>query len=97
MRSIRIIFGVLLVLAVYSCKEKKSSVVKEHYTSVTVSSPITRNVTLVIDYPGSLAADNSIPLIARVNCFITQVTYTSWQDVNKGSVFLVMYINYFEL
>ena len=90
MRSIRIIFGVLLVLAVYSCKEKKSSVVKEHYTSVTVSSPITKNVTLVNDYPGSLAADNSIPLIARVDGYITEVNYKPGQFVNKGAVLFVI-------
>ena len=90
MRSIRIIFGLLLVLAIYSCKEKKSSVAKEHDTSVTVSSPITKNVTLVNDYPGSLAADNSIPLIARVDGYITEVNYKPGQFVNKGAVLFVI-------
>lgn len=89
MRKLSIIVGIL-ILTITSCKEKKTSVVPEHYQSVTVSAPIVKNITLVNDYPGSLAADNSIPLIARVNGYVTQVNYKPGQFVNKGALLFVI-------
>ena len=90
MRSVKIILSVLLVLAIYSCKDKKKEAAKEYYTKVTVSTPIVKSVTLVNDYPGSIAADNSIPLIARVNGYITQFNYKPGQFVNQGAVLFVI-------
>ncbi len=81
----------IVAVTVFSCKEKKSNThAGEHYQSVTVSAPIVKSVTLVNDYPGSLAADNSIPLIARVSGYITQVNYKPGQYVNQGAVLFVI-------
>lgn len=82
------IFLVLPILT--GCKEKKESAGAMPVPEISVTKPIVENITLTKDYPGYLATDKTLNLVARVNGTLQSTSYTPGGRVKKGQLLFVI-------
>lgn len=54
--------------------------------AIEVSRVVTDSITLYKEYPGTLVANRTVPVVARVNGTITSVPYTAGDFVREGAV-----------
>lgn len=90
MKKLMYIFLALPVLT--GCKEKKSAgAMREMPTpEISVAKPIVKNITLTKDYPGYLATEMTVNLVARVDGTLQSMSYTPGGRVKKGQLLFVI-------
>ncbi|MDE6207495.1 MAG: efflux RND transporter periplasmic adaptor subunit [Muribaculaceae bacterium] len=76
-------FGAAVVF-ISACSHKETHTAETF--PVDVAYPVVDSLTLYQSYPGTLGADNEVPLVARVNGYLTGQLYTNGQFVHKGDV-----------
>lgn len=81
-------FALMTVVAAtaVSCSHKtdKSSAVTEE--TISVALPVVDSIVVGKTYPGYIAADRAIQIVARVNGYVTSKPYTSGEYVKKGQL-----------
>lgn len=82
------IFLVLPILT--GCKEKKENAGAMPVPEISVTKPIVENITLTKDYPGYLATDKTLNLVAKVNGTLQSTSYTPGGRVKKGQLLFVI-------
>lgn len=84
MKKSYIMIAAVAVLAVGCHNNKKESA--EALMPVEVTPVVTDSITLYKNYPGTLTADRTIPVVARVNGTIVSMPYTAGAYVHQGDV-----------
>ncbi|THG68876.1 efflux RND transporter periplasmic adaptor subunit [Bacteroides faecichinchillae] len=84
------IFLILPILI--GCKEKKSvrSIEEMPTPAVSVAKPIVKDITLTKNYPGYLATEKTVNLVARVNGTLQSISYSPGGRVKQGQLLFVI-------
>lgn len=94
MKTINYITIIILTVGIISsCKNSKSSegVMNANYKqSIEVTYPTTDSVLLSKTYPGYLASNAKVDLVARVNGFLTRSNVAAGRKVRKGDLIFVV-------
>lgn len=89
-RSLHSIFGlfasVILVLSITGCGKKKTTTAKSELRKVTVALPESKDLATVIDTTGTLAASETVDLVARVQGELQKVGFKDGAYVKKGQL-----------
>ena len=96
MKKLMYIFLALPVLA--GCKEKKSAGAAGEMPTpeISVMKPIVKDIILTKDYPGYLATEKTVNLVARVNGTLQSTSYTAGSRVKKGQLLFVIEPNLYK-
>lgn len=79
--------GAILITAMTGCKHKSQSDAEaEGAAPIEVSEVMTDSLTLYKEYPGTLTANSSADVVARVNGFVSGPLYEGGTYVKKGQV-----------
>ena len=82
---LRTIAVLVVVLALAGCK-KSNQFVAPPLPKVTVAAPVAKKITRYLEATGNIAAVASVDLVARVQGFLQEISYTDGQNVRKGDV-----------
>ena len=90
MKKLMYIFLALPILT--GCKEKKSVGATGGMPApeISVTKPVVEDITLTKDYPGYLATEQTVNLVARVNGTLQAISYTPGGRVKKGQLLFVI-------
>lgn len=85
MKKLLYIFLALPLLT--GCREKKeASRAAMPIPEISVASPLTKDITLTKEYPGYLASEQTVDLVARVNGTLQSASFTPGSQVKKGQL-----------
>lgn len=83
--------SVALILSSISCGKNKEAAAYGNYTmNVDVAHPITDSVLLHKTYPGYLASEVKVDLVARVSGFLQSINFKAGDKVSKGQLLFVI-------
>lgn len=90
MKRLMYIFLVLPILT--GCKEKKSAGAMGGMPTpaISVAKPIVQDITLTKNYPGYLATEKTVNLVARVNGTLQSTSYSPGGRVKQGQLLFVI-------
>lgn len=75
-----------LLLALGACKERQTATAAPAPPKVTVTPVVEQKITRYLEATGSVAAVNSVDLVARVSGYVQEVNYIDGAQVHKGDV-----------
>ncbi|MDE6334025.1 MAG: efflux RND transporter periplasmic adaptor subunit [Muribaculaceae bacterium] len=79
--------GIAAMISASAChKNKDNAAMSDEAMPVEVASAVVDSVTLYKEYPGSLIADRTVNVTARVNGTVSAPMYTAGDKVKKGQV-----------
>ena len=79
----------LSIVLLAGCKEK-SHQTEMPAPSISVATPVVRDITLTKDYPGYLSSDRMVNLVARVNGYLQSSQLVPGAKVKKGDLIFVI-------
>ena len=79
----------LSIVLLAGCKEK-SHQTEMPAPSISVATPVVRDITLTKDYPGYLSSDRIVNLVARVNGYLQSSQLVPGAKVKKGDLIFVI-------
>ena len=88
MKRVMYIFLALPLLT--ACKEKKGMMGAMPTPEISVSKPITKDITLTKEYPGYLTTEKTVEMVARVNGTLQNVAYTPGSRVKQGQLLFII-------
>ncbi len=77
-------------IALAGCKEKKSQKMEMPEPEVSVAHPQVRDIMLTKDYPGYLAAEQTVNLVGRVNGTLLSASFVPGSLIRKGQTVFVI-------
>lgn len=87
----RLLYILLVLPLITGCGKKKEAVGMAMPTpEVSVANPIVKDITLTKDYPGYLASEQTVDLVARVNGTLQSVSFTPGSRVKKGQLLFII-------
>lgn len=85
-----ILAGLLLLLTITGCKDKKKGTDHAFVPDVLVNTPLIEDVSYTYEYPGYLQAEQTVNLVARVSGFLEKMSFVPGQVVKEGqSLFII--------
>ncbi len=90
----KIVYIVLaLPLLLAGCKDKKSdkkSATAGYVPSITVATPVVKDMVLSKEYPGYLSSEQTVNLVGRVNGTLESIKFKPGERVKKGQLLFVI-------
>lgn len=80
----------LVLLLLSSCKDKQTERTAMPEPEINVAYPVVRDITLTKDYPGYLAAEQTVNLVGRVNGVLQSADFLPGRMVRRGQVVFVI-------
>lgn len=87
---VRISVVVALSLLVTACSKKKASQGAMPTPSISVATPLVKDITLTKNYPGYLSSDKTVGLVARVNGYLRASHLQPGAKVKQGDLIFVI-------
>lgn len=84
------LFWTLLFIGASAACTRKEKTSPETIPQVSVAEPIVRPVVLHKEYPGYLASEQSVSLVARVNGYVEKISFAPGAFVKKGTLLFVI-------
>ena len=81
----RLLFVYLSALLLTSCAHKKNADIA-NVPEIDVAEAITDSVVIYNTYPGTLSADNTVDIVARVSGSVTSQNYKNGDKVSRGQL-----------
>lgn len=78
------------LISLSGCKQKKSAGMKMPEPEVTVAHPVIRDIILTKSYPGYLAAEKTVDLVARVDGTLETASFLPGTRIRKGETVFVI-------
>lgn len=88
MKKLAVIF--LLLPLLMGCKKQKHTTASMPAPEIDVARPQVRDITLTKDYPGYLATDKTVNLVARVNGVLQSINFQAGSRVRQGQLLFVI-------
>lgn len=87
----KLMYILLALPLLIGCREKKTAAGSVAFApEISVACPLVKDITLTKDYPGYLATEQTVNLVARVNGTLQSASFTPGSRVNKGQLLFVI-------